>query len=96
MYQEIDPNELINKTNINLIDIRDYYIYSSGTIKGARNIPYNFLFTNPEDYLNKNEVYYIFCSQGITSRKLCRYLASKGYKVVNIIGGYKAYRDSII
>lgn len=98
MYQEIDSYDLIDvmkKTNINLIDIRDSYIYSSGTIKTAKNIPFNFLLTNPNDYLNKNETYYIFCNSGNNSSRLCRTLANQGYRVVNIVDGYQGYKDSI-
>ena len=98
MYQEIDSYELIDvmsKENINLIDIRDSYIYSSGTIKNAKNIPLNYLLTNPRDYLNANDKYYIFCNSGNSSFKLCQYLSKLGYNVVNIIDGYQGYKDSI-
>ena len=46
MYQEIDSYELLDimkSKKINLIDIRDSYIYSLGTITGAKNIPLNYL-----------------------------------------------------
>lgn len=96
MYKEIDTYELIdllNSKSVNLIDIRDNYIYSKGTIKNAKNIPTNSLITNPEIYLNKNEYYYIFCNYGTTSRSLCDYLSRQGFKVINIIGGYHSYLE---
>ncbi len=98
MYQEIDSYELIDmmkKENLNLIDIRDSYISSSGTIANAKNIPLNFLITNPSDYLNYNDTYYIFCERGSNSRRLCSFLHRKGYHVVNILDGYQGYKDSI-
>ena len=55
MYQEIDSYELFDimkRKDINLIDIRDEYIYSSGTIGNAKNIPQNYLITNPNDYFD--------------------------------------------
>ena len=40
---------------------------------------------------NKNKVYYIYCSVGYTSSRVCNVLSSKGYKVVNVLGGYNSY-----
>lgn len=98
MYQEIDSYELkniMNSKNINLIDIRDSYIYSFGTIGDAKNIPFNYLMTNPNDYLDSNKEYYIFCNSGNSSYKLCQYLSKLGYNVFNIIDGYQGYEDSL-
>lgn len=98
MYQEIDSYELLDitkKKNIELIDIRDSYIYSSGTIGNAKNIPLNYLLINPDDYLDKSRTYYIFCNSGNNSRRLCEILARKGYRVINIVDGYQGYKDSI-
>lgn len=98
MYREIDSYELIElikKENIHLIDIRDSYIYSSGTIGNAKNIPLNYLLTNPDDYLEKNKTYYFFCNYGSNSKRLCNFLSRRGYDVVNIVDGYQGYKDSI-
>lgn len=98
MYQEIDSYELFDimkRKDINLIDIRDEYIYSSGTIGNAKNIPQNYLITNPNDYLNYNDTYYIFCSHGNNSRRLCDFLSKRGFHVVNIVDGYYGYKGSI-
>ena len=38
---------------INIIDIRDNYLYKLGSIPTSKNIPANFLITNPDNYLNK-------------------------------------------
>jgi len=78
--------------NIHLIDIRDKYQYDLGTIPSAVNIPMTFLITNPENYLIKEETYYIICQGGHNSQKTCYELVRKGYKVVNVIGGYNEYR----
>lgn len=90
----IELKEKLEHNNINLIDIRDPYQYDAGTIKDAKNISMNALITNPEQFLNKNEVYYIFCNYGSSSRMICEYLRRKGFLVVNLIGGYQAYKDS--
>ena len=65
-----DLRSLIGKVNI--IDLRDSYIYNLGHIPTSRNIPYNFLIMNPNVYLNKSDTYYLYCDQGIRSSKICR------------------------
>ncbi len=87
-------NEKLKNENINLIDIRDQVNYQSGTIGNAVNIPVNTLITNYGRYLNKNDKYYIFCNYGSTSSKLCSFLRKNGYNVVNLIGGYQAYKKN--
>ena len=77
---------------LNIIDIRDGYLYNMGNIPNSKNIPMNFLTMNPSNYLNTNDVYYIYCNSGINSKKTCEILSSMGYNVVNIIGGYNEYK----
>ena len=85
----ITVNELLNKENINIIDIRSIEKYNDNHITGAKNIPMILLLKDPSKYINKNEIYYIYCQKGINSLKVCRELLKKGYKVFNIIGGYE-------
>lgn len=87
--KEINVNEI--KNNMNLIDIRDNYMYNLEHIPNAINIPMNLLITNPNNYLNKNEDYYIYCNRGINSKRACEILTSVGYNVINIIGGFTEY-----
>ncbi len=76
---------------INLIDIRDNYLYNLGSIPTAKNVPINFLLSNPDMYIDKNSTYYIYCSYGMQSAKVCNILNNKGYKVINLLGGYNEY-----
>lgn len=96
MYDSLDIKEIdqINVTTNSLnmlIDIRDKYEYILGNIKGSINIPYNYLALMPENYLNFNTTYYIYCDSGSKSRKLCIELTQLGYHVVDLIGGYNHY-----
>lgn len=77
---------------VNIIDIRDKYQYNIGRIPTATNIPINFLLMNPENYLNKNDKYYIYCEYGTRSAKACSTLTSLGYNVINVEGGYNNYK----
>lgn len=80
---------LLPKTKI--IDIRDKYQFNLGHIPTAINIPMNFIMTNPENYLEKNEIYYICCEYGSRSKHVSEFLVKKGYNCINILGGYNEY-----
>lgn len=90
--KEID--KIINTyENKKIIDIRDKYEYILGHIPRSINIPYNYLLTIPQNYLNIYTTYYIYCDNGQKSRKLSPYLNSLGYRVIDLVGGYKEYLD---
>lgn len=77
--------------NITIIDIRSIEKYNDNHMPGAINIPYTYLISNPEKYLNFKTDYYIYCKEGIQSTKVCNYLRKRGYKAINIIGGYESW-----
>jgi len=87
----IEVSELLNKTNLNIIDIRDSYNYNKGHIPTAINIPENKLLFMPNNYLNFKETYYIYCKNGSRSRHIVNTLKQQGYHVVNVNGGYNNY-----
>ena len=94
--KEIRIESIINDLNsLNIIDIRDNFLFSIGNIPNSKNIPMNFLIMNPNNYLNKEDVYYIYCNRGINSKKTCEILTSLGYNVINIIGGFEEYKQLI-
>lgn len=84
-----DIDTLIGK--IDLIDIREPYEYSSGTIKTAKNIPMGNILNDPEKYLAKDKEYYIMCQSGGRSARACDDLTRQGYNVVNVSGGMGSY-----
>lgn len=88
---EITLQELINKNNPIIIDIRNENEFIMGTIPTSRNIPAIKLEVSPEKYLHKDQTYYIFCNNGKRSKVLSQKLNIQGYKTVNIIGGYFNY-----
>jgi rhodanese-related sulfurtransferase len=87
----ISITELMKINYKKIIDIRGRESYNNKHIPNAVNISKEELLLYPEKYLNKNETYYIYCQHGYTSKNLCYILSNKGYKTVNIIGGYEAY-----
>lgn len=84
-----DIDDLIGK--VELIDIRENYEYSGGSIQGAKNIPMGELLNDPEKYLNKSKEYYIMCQSGGRSARACNVLSDEGFKVINVSGGMGSY-----
>lgn len=92
MYKSIRASELKGMIGrVKIIDIRKNFLYKLGSIPSSKNIPITFLLGDPAKYLNKDEEYYIYCSQGLESVGVCDKLSKKGYKVVNVLGGYHDY-----
>ena len=90
----ISMEELLEKMKyekVNLIDIRSNIKYQNSHIPGAINIPSNNLINNPNNYLNKAEEYYLYCSSGHTSSSVVNILNNVGYNTKNILGGYNYY-----
>ncbi len=87
----ISIHDLLNKNNINIIDIRSVEKYNDNHIDNAIHIPMLLLLKEPSKYLNKNEDYYIYCQYGKNSYKVCLNLIKQGYRVYNILGGYEAW-----
>ena len=87
----ISIHDLLNKGNVNIIDIRSAEKYNDNHINNAIHVPMISLLKDPSKYLNKNEDYYIYCQYGKSSYKVCLALLKQGYKVYNILGGYEAW-----
>jgi rhodanese-related sulfurtransferase len=77
--------------SINLIDIRDETTYNNGNIPTSINITASKLLSNPNKYLERGKQYYIYCNRGITSLSARDFLCKLGFKVINVIGGYKQW-----
>lgn len=92
MYSSITASDIKGMIGkINIIDIRENYLYRLGSIPTSKNIPLSYLDMSPEKYLKKDEKYYIYCALGMKSPKLCNKLSNLGYNIVNILGGYNEY-----
>lgn len=78
--------------NYEIIDIRSKVEYSKGHIYNARNIDMNKLLNEHDKYLDKSKTYYIYCSFGNKSKKVCELLTLLGYDVINVYGGYDSFK----
>ena len=84
---------LLSKENIQLMDVRTPEEIKQGTIQTA-------FFANYFDVdfekvataqLNKSKPVYLYCRSGNRSGKACKILKEKGFKVINVLGGYQQW-----
>lgn len=89
----VSLEEVLSLNNPIIVDVRDNYSFSLGHIPNAINIAYYNLLSNYSHFLNKEDVYYLYCDYGKQSEEISQRLNSFGYKTRNIIGGYEKYLD---
>ena len=96
MTQTINPEDLFKQLNnkdsgIRCLDVRRDDEVAQGMIPTADHIPLSLL---SEQYtqLDKALTWVIYCKRGGRSLKACVFLESKGYQVVNLTGGYDAFK----
>lgn len=90
---EISINELSKMKDITIIDIRDNFSYNLGHINNALNIPYYSLLSNYNIYLNKNDIYYLYCDYGTKSKEISNRLNLLGYNTFYIKEGYQSFKN---
>lgn len=96
-YKNIDVNEIDSIIeNLTLIDVREPDEYNSGHLPTAKNIPMKELIQFADNYLDKSKEYHIVCYAGKKSARICKFLASNGFNVVNVKGGTMEYKGRII
>lgn len=74
-----------------IIDVREVDEYQETHVPGAINVPMFGLMMNPDQFLNKDETYYIICQTGNRSHQVCSLLGAQGYHVMNVLGGTSEY-----
>lgn len=97
--KKISANQLyslLNANMIELIDIRDSQKFLRGHISKSINIPYRYLLSNPNSYLNKQSMYALICDYGITSDDAAYKLSNQGYNVVSVIKGIGSWNYGLI
>lgn len=90
LVDTIAVEELKNKENLYILDVRTIEEYNISHIEGAINIPLDELRENIEK-LDKSKEIIVHCHSGLRSYLACRILKQKGYNVKNLIGGYIMY-----
>ncbi|MCC9044063.1 rhodanese-like domain-containing protein [Myroides sp. M-43] len=87
--------QVIEKTEVQLIDVRTPKEFSEGTIEYAKNMDFlgeNFLEQTKD--LSKDKPLYIFCKSGKRSEKARNLLLQNGFKeVYELEGGYTKWKE---
>jgi len=89
-----DIMNYIGKSDTVLIDLRTPDEYARGHIPTAINLPYE----DEDDTIMPYPTSYklvLICSRGNASLQYGRYLSERGYEIVNICGGIRAYKGKI-
>lgn len=91
MIESISISELLQLKKPVIIDIRNVQSYNNNHIPTSINIPVEKILSSPNKYLNNSTKYYLYCQQGLSSKKICQILNKMGYHTVNVLGGYEAW-----
>lgn len=77
-----------NCSNAVLLDVRTAEEFSSGTIKGSKNLDIMGRgFTDAISKFDKNNSYFVFCRSGNRSALACGIMAKQGLSAYNLAGG---------
>ena len=94
MIQSIGPQqaqELINRGDVEVIDVRDPGEWSGGHIDGARLVPLDQLRANPKATLPRDGVLFV-CAAGVRSQTAARVAASLGLtRVYSLSSGTRGW-----
>ena len=78
------------KEPIQLLDVRTPTEFGRGHIESAKNVP----LTEIGSYEPATkETLYLICHSGVRSKMAAKRLKKKGYDVINVRGGMKAWRN---
>ncbi|WP_353119381.1 rhodanese-like domain-containing protein [Myroides odoratus] len=100
--QEVKAKALVNPVTfesriankkVQLIDVRTPKEYKEGTILNAINIDFlDESFLKKLEQLDKKQPVYIFCQSGKRSAAAAEKMQEAGFDVVELAGGYKAWK----
>lgn len=85
---------LLDKDNIQLIDVRTPKEIKQGFIKTAKFANYfdADFYKKATKQLDKTKPVYLYCRSGNRSVKAAKILKEKGYQVINVLGGYNQWK----
>lgn len=86
----LEDMEKIDSQKVQLLDVRNPIETANGTIEGAVIIPLDEL-RNRMNVLDKNKEIWVYCQIGLRGYIAERILKAHGFKVKNLVGGYKTY-----
>lgn len=86
--------EKYSNGNVNILDVRRKSEYDSQHVKGARNLPLDYVHDNIAE-IDKDKTWYVHCAGGYRSMIFISILKGKGYNnLVNVEGGFNALKKN--
>ena len=89
-YHWEEAEDLAQREDVILLDVRTEAEYRNGHIPGAVNIPLDSL-REHMDGLDRKKTLYVNCQSGLRSYLACRILSQNGFSCRNLAGGYRFY-----
>jgi len=90
----IELKSLIDKKeDINIVDVRQQEDYKKGHIPGAINLPKDRWDTLEGLNKDKTNIVYCYDQQCHLAANACKHFAENGYPVMELEGGFGAWRD---
>ncbi len=87
-------DDMINKGEANIIDVRKEGEYISEQVEGANNLPLDNI-NESMAALDKDKIYYVHCASGYRSMIFNSILKARGFdNLIDIKGGYKAIKEN--
>lgn len=74
-----------------ILDVRTDGEYAAGHLEGSRHIPLDALRDRIGE-LDAGKTYFVHCQSGLRSYLACRILGQRGFRCLNLAGGYLYYR----
>lgn len=90
-----EMNQLMEMNNVLLVDVREEWEYKQGHIEKAVNIPYENI-ERSLTMLYPFEKIVLYCDRGNLSLRAAKDLYNRGFSVVNLAGGLRAYRGKLV
>ncbi|NLL39767.1 MAG: FAD-dependent oxidoreductase [Clostridiales bacterium] len=85
-----DMENLLDRSDITLLDVREKYEFDIGHFKNSINIPLDQLRERCAE-IDPSMPVYVNCQSGLRSYIACRLLSQKGFNCSNLAGGYRLY-----
>ncbi len=104
MVKTMDAAQLVGMdiAPYTLLDVRTPMEYGLGTLRGAVNAPFSYedeCFTQQAEEtlatLPKDREVIVFCHSGPRSEMAAEELARRGFAVIDVPGGYRAYQRAL-
>jgi rhodanese-related sulfurtransferase len=86
--------KIMANEQVNLLDVRKNNEFESEHVKGAINIPLDYLNDHLTE-IDKNKTYYVHCAGGYRSMIFNSILRARGYQnLINVNGGFSAIKET--